>query len=217
MQFVLLGFAVPLIALFYGTDLIGAEVQRRTMVYLLTRKMRRGTVLLAKFAATGLALTLIVALACGLVYLCALGGLEINTSPTRQRTWVWQPLSDLGAYLLLAPLAALAYLAVYTLAGLIASRPLGFAIGYFILEISVSNIPVAARQYTVLHHLRKTMVEWIPGVGRLYPIPADLFAQLYPKGSTGVAALAALVFVALALSFFLVTRRELVPAKVAKE
>ncbi|MCH9002753.1 MAG: hypothetical protein IIC02_09295, partial [Planctomycetes bacterium] len=51
-QFLFIMGLVPLVCMVHGTALIGAEVEARTIVYLITRRMRRATVMLVKFFAT---------------------------------------------------------------------------------------------------------------------------------------------------------------------
>ena len=77
-QFFLVMGLIPLVCMIYGTALIGAEVESRTFVYLITRRMRRGTVLLVKFIATALVLAVLCDLALVSVHLCALAGRDLD-------------------------------------------------------------------------------------------------------------------------------------------
>ena len=63
--FLLMSVLIPLVCMVYGTALVGADVEAGTMVYLITRRMRRATVLLVKFVATSLVLAVLCAGGCG--------------------------------------------------------------------------------------------------------------------------------------------------------
>ena len=50
-QFMFLLGLIPLACMIYGSGLIGAEVESRTITYLITRTLKRRTVLTVRFAA----------------------------------------------------------------------------------------------------------------------------------------------------------------------
>ncbi len=220
--FIIVTLAIPLVCILYGTALIGSEVEGQTLVYLLTRRMRRATVLITRFAATGVVLTLLFQLATIVVFTFALGGVDTEGMAPGVRHHLpagnWDPLRDLGWYLVIMPLGIAAFLALFTLVSMVTSRPLGASIGYFVLvELIAGNIPVRVQNYTISHQIRATMFENIPRLIDLYDLPRSLLEQIYPPGSTGTIALIAVAVSALALSCVFVTIRELVPAKLARE
>lgn len=218
MQFLMFMLVLPLICMLCGTSLIGSEVESRTLVYLLTRKMRRATVLLVRFAASTVALALLLELALLAQYACAVGGVDLAGLEGSGGDGAWQPFDELLCYLYVGPLGVAAFLAVFTLIGLLAARPLSVAIVYLVVvELIVSNVPVGPRVYTIGHQLRLTMFNAIPGMEQLYEVTPDQMAQYFPPGSTGTGALCGLVLVALLLGCVLMTTRELVPAKIARE
>jgi ABC-type transport system involved in multi-copper enzyme maturation permease subunit len=216
-QFMAFLIVLPLICMLCGTSLIGAEVDGRTLVYLLTRKMRRATVLLVRFAATALVLAILFDLALVAQYFCAVGGVDLPAlADTSDLTW--KPLDDLLCYLAVGPLGVLAFLAIFSLIGLLSSRPLSASIVYvLVVEFFLSNLPAGARVYTILHQLHLTMFGAIPRLTKLYDLPREDVARFFPPDSTGTVALCIISLVAVALACVLMTTRELVPAKVARE
>lgn len=218
MHFLILMIVVPLVCMLHGTALIGAEVEAGTMVYLLTRRMRRASVLLVKFAGTALVLVLLVELTLLGVYLCAVGGVDVAALEGAPADQAWEPVRELFSYMYVSIFAVTAFLALFVLVGLLTSRPLSASILYLItFEIVVANIPAGVRTCSITHHLRATLFNSIPRLGRLFQLTASEARQVFPPGSTGTTTVCAVIAVALALSCLLVSTRELVAAKVARE
>ena len=218
-QFLLFTGLIPLVCMIYGTALVGAEVENRTFTYLITRRMRRGTVLLVRFVATALVLAVLCDLALVGAHLCVFAGRDFDLLTATDPAWAtWHPGHELGHYLLSIPVAVLGFLAVFTLIGLLVARPLAYSVLYYIIiELVLSNIPVRARVYSLLHHLRVTMVGAIPNLTRLFELPEDLREELYPPGATGLPGVFGVVVIALLASIVLVTVRELLPSKISRE
>jgi len=216
MQFVLLMLLMPLVALSYGTALIGAEVEQRTLAYLTTRRLRRGSVLLIRFAATWLVLSALFALAMLALHICVT--LHVGVGAVPGTRIVWEPTRDLGFYLALAPAGAGAFLAVFTAISLLFSRPLIVSAIYLaVSELVLGNLPAPVRRLSVSHPLRHFLAEHIPGGRQLYQLPAPILADIYPAGETGLWSLLAITVVLLAAALILMTFRELVPARVSRD
>jgi len=218
-QFFLTMGLIPLVCMVHGTALIGAEVEARTMVYLITRRMRRATVFVVKFAATAVVLAALCDLAMIGIHFCVLAGRDASTIIEQSVNYrTWDPSSDLFCYLWVLPLAVLAFLAIFSLFGLLTSRPLSLSVFYLVaFELVLSNIPIRARMYTLLHQIRATMAGPMPQVPDLYELPWDLRMELYAQHNTAWPDLLVIVLVAVVLSSILVTWRELLPAKVSRE
>ncbi|MGD2109674.1 MAG: hypothetical protein PVI86_09810 [Phycisphaerae bacterium] len=209
---------VPLVCMVYGTALVASEVEGRTITYLITRRMRRATVLLVQFVATAVALALLCDLAMIGVHEAVLLGRDLPSILGDTHSGGWNPTADLASYLLIIPLAVVAFLAVFTLIGLLAPRPMSVSVVYFIaIELIVANITLRARIYSIGHQLRVVTAKLMPGVPDLYDLPDPLRNELFPSGQTAWPELAAIVLIALALAAVLMTFRELTPAKVARE
>lgn len=219
-QFVLLALVMPLVCLLHGTSLIGSEIEARTLVYLLTRRMRRATVFLVRFFATGLVVSLLFELSVMAVHVGAVVGLDAAVFDPSQSdgAGVWLPTRELIVYLRIIPVGVFVFLSIFTLVGLLASKPLAMSIGYFVLiELILSAIPIPAQKYTIAHQLRASMYDAIPRLKGLWDLPREMLDQLYPAGVTGTTALVVVLLSTLALASVLVTIRELTPSKVARE
>jgi ABC-2 type transport system permease protein len=209
---------LPLVCLVHGTALIGTDVEARTIVYLITRRMRRVTVLIVKFAATALVLAVLCDLGMIGAHLCALAGRDMSSLVAHSHYADWSPASDLCCYLMIIPVGVLGFLAIFNLIGLLTARPLALSVFYLIVvEVILSNIPLRARMYTLLHQLRVTVAGVMPRVCDLYELPSTLREELYPQGTTALPELFGVVLVALVLSAVLITLRELMPAKISRE
>ncbi len=220
MQFALLAFAVPLVCMLHGAELLGSEVEARTIVYLLTRRLRRATVLVIRFLATWLALSLLIELTAIAAFAAGFAGLDIAqvSAPRAPHYRAWQPWHDFSVYLAVLPVAAAAFLAVFAFIGLLAARPLILSVVYLVVvELALANVPAGIQKFSVSRHVRAIMFERIPSLFGLHEIPPELRNQLYPPGSNGLVPLALILIGAVAVACFLVTIRELVPAKLARE
>jgi ABC-type transport system involved in multi-copper enzyme maturation permease subunit len=217
-HFLLASVLVPLVCMVHGTSLIAADVEAGTIAYLTTRRMRRATVLLVKFAATGLTLALLCDLAMVSFHLCALAGRDVPSLVAQSSYADWSVTRDLYYHLLIIPLTVLAFLAIFTLIGLLTARPLAVSVFYLVVvELILSNIPVHARVYSLSHHLRVTVAGVMPRIVGLFELPRTLRDELYPEGITALPELFGIVLVALVLCAGLMTTRELTSTKVVRE
>ena len=222
MQYLMFMLVIPLVCMLHGTALIGAEAEGGTLVYLLTRRLRRAVVLLVRFAATALVLVLLLEAATCVHHLCTVGGVDIESLGGESRqspsSGPWRPASELAAYLCVVPIGVVSYLAVFTLIGLAAKSPIKVSIIYLAaIDLLVGSLPVGARMYTISDQLRRPMLHAMPQLAELYDLPGDLHALLYPPGSTGTGALVIVTLVALLLSCVLITVRELAAVELARE
>ena len=218
----LVSVVIPLVGMLYGTALIGSEVEGRTLVYLLTRRQRRATVLLVRFAATAIVLTLLLELGALAAFGCALRGPQIQVMTmegvSKAVPLSWPPWGAVGCYLYVIPFATVAFLAVFAVIGLFFSRPLGVSIGYFVVvELITGNVPLRVQVYTISHYLRASLFQAEPGLIEFYEYPREIAEQLYPPGWTGISELVMIALGAFLVAAVLVTIRELVPAKITRE
>jgi len=213
MQYLMFMLVIPLVCMLHGTVLIGAEAEGGTLVYLLTRRLRRAVVLLVRFAATALVLVLLLEAATCMHHLCAVGGVDIESLGGGS----WRPAGELAAYLGVVPIGVVSYLAVFTLIGLATKSPIKISIIYLAaIDLGLGSLPVGARMYTISDQLRRTMLHAMPQLAELYNLPGELHALLYPAGSTGTSALVFVTLAALLLSCILITVRELAAAELAR-
>ncbi len=217
-HFFLMSTLVPLVCMVYGSSLISSEVENRTITYLVTRRLRRATVLIVKFVATAIVLTALCAVAMIGLHYCVLFGRDVPTLLALSEYGQSQPASDLYHYLTIIPLTVVGFLAVFTLISMVTARALIASCAYFIVaELIVSNLLVIARRYTLLHQIRVTTAGLMPSVRQLFELPADLAETLYPEGATALPELLCIVSVAVALAAILMTICELTPSNAGRD
>lgn len=217
-QFLFIMGLVPLVCMVHGTALIGAEVEARTIVYLITRRMRRATVMLVKFFATAFVLAVACDMAMVGLHYCMLAGRDVPALIAGTSYADWNPSQELLCYLYIIPLAVLSFLAIFSFIGLMSARPLAMSVLYLVtVEMVLSNIPVRARIYSLMHQLRVTMAGALPGVSTLYELPRELSQELYHDDASALPQILGIVVVALVLSAILMTNRELVPTKISRD
>ncbi len=214
----LMSVLVPLVCMVHGTALIAADAEARTITYLITRRMRRATVLLVKFVGTAVVLGVLADLGMISLHFCATAGRDVP-SPVGDAYFAnWNPVTDLWYYLALMPMAVVAFLALFTLIGLLTARPLGVSVVYLIaVELILSNLPVRARIYSLAHQLRVAAAGFIPRLTDLYELPPKLREELYPPDATAIPQLLAIIVIALVAAALLMTVRELIPTRVSRE
>lgn len=206
---VLLGL-VPLICMIYGTGLIGSEVESRTITYLITRTLKRRTVLFVRFAAVFALLTLA----------CCASVVGLHVSIVAGQAWAvslfsnieqWAMGRDLAIYLAMMPLAVGGFLSLFTLIGIIVTRPLAWSLVYFVMfELVAGNVPAEISRYSLARQVRS----WVVNVN---PAIADLNPNILVGDPNGIWNVLAVIVVALVLSGIWIGRRELVPHKVARD
>jgi ABC-2 type transport system permease protein len=187
---------LPLAALFYATSLIADEVDGKTLTYLLTRPIRRESILagkLAAYLATTLTLTL-PAMVVTFFLLVTVGGF------TGVSAHVPDLFRDLGAI----ALTLAAYGALFAFMGVLLRRPVIPGLLFLFVWELVDLLPGYLPRFTLTAWLR-SLVSHRPAAEGL----SELFGLVLPLGlSLGVLGLATAAF--LALSFWIFGRREYV-------
>ncbi len=146
-------FSVPVLGVFYGTSLIADEVDDKTITYLFTRPIPRGSVLLGKYLAF-LACTIFVVLPSVVIVwllIVPIGG-SLGAS-------FLDLVKDLG----LLALGLAIYGAVFALIGAGLKRPLlvGLAL-VFVWEPLVMALPGYLKLYTVAYYLQGLVPHAMP-------------------------------------------------------
>ncbi len=135
------GFILVIPAVVYATGVISSEVEQKTIVFLLTRPVSRWRILLAKFAAAALVVTLTSWAALTLLAVVVLGPARLSGSP-------------LAHDLLIAPIGALAYGSLFLLLATLISRPLLWGLLYvFGIESWTSYVP-GIQKISIMYYLR---------------------------------------------------------------
>ncbi len=160
---------LPLAALFFATSLVADEVEGRTLTYLITRPLLRGSIFAGKFAAyvvTTLSLALPAGVLAFFILLSARGFASVPPA-------VGDLLRDLGVM----ALALVAYGAFFALLGVLLKRPvipgLMFLYGWELM----ANLPGYLPRFTLTAWLR-SLIHHRPAQEGL----AGLFQQVLPSG-----------------------------------
>jgi ABC-type transport system involved in multi-copper enzyme maturation permease subunit len=193
-------FAIPVLAVFYGTSLMADEIEDKTITYLFTRPIRRGSVLLGKYLAYLACTAMVVLPSIVLVYLLIVpsgGGSLAATFPALVK--------DLG--ILMLGLAV--YGALFTFVGAWFKRPvltgLVFLFGW---EQAALVFPGSFKKFTVAHYLQALVPHTMPQEG-LASLLQSVFRDA-PAISTSLVVLVLVTVCALYLAMRTVERREYV-------
>jgi ABC-2 type transport system permease protein len=187
---------VILASILFGTSAVGDDEEDGSVVYLVTRPVRRGVIYLGKTLAAAMATAIFVLPSLLATYIVL--AVSAPSSPPRPLLL----LEDLGWL----SLASLAYPAAFAAVGALARRPLQLAAAYFFLwEVPMAFAPTALRYLTVSHYLMSLM----PQLSPWHAVVANLgFSSPVPTALVG---LAALVIALLALGSIRYERREHLP------
>lgn len=193
-----LRFIVPVLGVFYGTALLADEIEDKTLTYLFTRPISRGSVLLGKYLAYLVCTGLVVLPSVLLVYFLVVPFGEV---PATFRS----VLLDLA--ILFMGLAV--YGALFAFVGTWLRRPLVaglvFAFGW---EQLAMTLPGYLRQFTVAYYLQSLVPHAMPADGAM-SLLQGLFRDT-PSPVVCVAWLAVYLVGFLALAIRMVERREYV-------
>jgi ABC-2 type transport system permease protein len=194
-----LRFIVPVLGMFYGTSLMADEVEDKTITYLFTRPVRRGSVLLGKYLAFLASSVFVVLPSVVLVYLLIV--------PIRGSLGAAFPdlLKDLG----LLGIGLAAYGALFAFVGAKFKRPiligLIFTLGW---EQAVLVFPGYLKKFTVMYYLQALVPHTMPADGLM-----SLMQGIFRESPGLAASLFWLVVIwagFLALGAWIVERREYV-------
>lgn len=136
------GFLLVILAVVNGTGVLSQEIEQKTITYLLTRPVPRWRLLLMKFLAAFLMVTVTVCASCLLVALSLFGFGRLSGTPV-------------GRDLLILPAGALAYGALFVLMATLLQRPLMYGLLFaFGWESWVPNLPGYFRHVSLMTYLR---------------------------------------------------------------
>lgn len=193
-----LRFIVPILGVFYGTSLIADEVEDRTITYLFTRPIRRGAVLVGKYAAYLVCTGFVVLPSVMLVYFLIVPFREIGAS----FVWLVTDLLLLGAGLAV-------YGALFALVGALLKRPLVAGLVFvFGWEQVVLFVPGYLKQLTVAYYVQALVPHAMPSEG-VVSLLRSVFADT-PPVAISLLGMAAIGLGSLALAARVVERREYV-------
>lgn len=194
-----LRFIVPVLGVFYGTSLIADEVEDKTLTYLFSRPIPRGSVLLGKYLAYMACTVFVVLPSVIIVYLCI----------TPVRGSLGGSFLDLLKDLVLLAIGLAAYGAVFAWIGAQFKRPLLIGLIFiFGWEQAALAFPGYMKQFTVAYYLQALVPHAMPSDG-VVSLVQSLFRET-PSLAASLLVLAVIVAGFLALAASTVERREYV-------
>jgi ABC-type transport system involved in multi-copper enzyme maturation permease subunit len=195
-----LRFVVPVLGAFYGTALVADEVEDRTITYLFTRPIPRGSVVVGKYLAYLACTSLVVlpSVMAAYLLLTPIGGGSIGaTFPSL--------LEDLG----ILALGLAVYGGVFAFVGAAVPRPLVAGLVFvFGWEQLALLVPGYLRHFTVAYYLQSLVPHAMPQDDTVSAIQS-LFAEP-PSAQSSILSLLAILVVALWLSARTLENREYV-------
>ena len=136
------GFVLVILSVVFGTGIISQEIEQKTIVYLLTRPVPRWRIILTKFFAAVLVTTITVWIASILVAIAAFGPADMMRAP-------------LKTDLMILPVGALAYTAVFLLLATLLNKPLMYGLMLaFGWETWVPSMPGNFEKLSIMSYLR---------------------------------------------------------------
>ena len=196
-----LRFIIPVLGVFYGTSLVADEVEDKTITYLFTRPIPRGSVIVGKYLAYLVCTVLLVLPSALVVYfvLLSLGGGNLGVEfPSL--------LADLG----MLAIGLAAYGAVFGLVGARLKRPLVVGLVFtFGWEQLALVFPGYLKYVNVAFFLQALVPHAMPAEDSVVGGILQLFNEIPPL-ATSLLALAGMTIVALWLASRAVRTREFV-------
>ena len=196
-----LRFAVPVLAVFYGTSLMADEVEDKTITYLFSRPIPRGAVLFGKYLAYLVCTVAVVLPSVVVVYLLIL---------SRPGGSLAGGFVDLVKDLVVIVLGLAAYGAVFAWVGAQFKRPLLTGLAFvFAWEPAILVIPGYLRRFSVAYYLQGLVPQAMPADDSTVSLLTSLFRE-FPSVGTSLFWLAAITATTIWLAMRTVTRREYV-------
>ena len=196
-----LRFAVPVLAVFYGTSLMADEVEDKTITYLFSRPIPRGAVLLGKYLAYLVCTVAVVLPSVVLVYLLIM---------SRPGGSLAGGFLDLVKDLVVIVLGLATYGALFAWVGAQFKRPLLTGLAFvFAWEPAILVIPGYLRRFSVAYYLQGLVPQAMPTDDSTVSLLTSLFRE-FPSAGTSLFWLAVITAVTLWLAMRTVTRREYV-------
>jgi ABC-2 type transport system permease protein len=143
-----LQFYIVILSLFYGTSVTAEEVEGRTLSYLVTRPIPKTAVIVGKYAAYALIMSVIVSVSLGLSFFV------LNSSRLDRPAIYTTFLSYLGVLIL----GILAYTAFFTFLGALLKKAiiLGLIFG-FGWENVIQYFPGSTQRFSLVHYLKSLL------------------------------------------------------------
>ena len=192
---------VPIVALILGSTVVAEEVDERTITYLLTRPIPRSSILIGRWLAVLLIVT---------VMLWASGwAVFVIFDRIAADVYEWtQPEEVRRRIVNVVLLGGLAYTTVFAVAGALFRRPIIVGLGYtFAVEGLMANLPGSNQGLTIQYYLKSYLLAGDPELSRrlMHPMSIELVAP-----DAGLRMIIWITLAALVIGSVVISRRQYV-------
>ena len=153
MDFLILFFFMPIVAMVYGASIIRDEIDDRSITQILTSPLKREFAYLGYYLSLAISLSIVMVIIVTVGFLSFFGQLGIDGDA-------------LGIYAdvcILSIIGSLVYSSLYLFISLPLKRPLYFGLFYaFIWEGFIGSLPGRIQEVAIKHYIRSIGTEWIP-------------------------------------------------------
>jgi ABC-2 type transport system permease protein len=166
MDFLILNFFMPVMAMIYGSSLIRDEMDDKSITQVVTSPMERAVTYTAYYLGLAVSVTVIMLVILTAGFLSFFGGTELDST-------AW---GIYGSYAGLVVIGSFVYSALFIMVSVLISQPIYFGLFYaFIWETFIGNIPGRMQLLTVKHYVRSIGSEWLDHGGiSTYPNATSL-------------------------------------------
>lgn len=193
---------VPLIALVVGSAVVSEEIDDRTITYLFTRPIPRPAILIGRWLASVVLVTLVL----GTSTLAALAILDAALVPLRGALDPAIPRRILEVVLL----GGAVYSGLFAALGALVRRPVIVGLGYsFAVEVFLANLPGGNQSLTIQYYLRSILFGVDADLGPVVR-ELELMATELATPPDALRTLAIVLAVALGLGSWAIARRQYV-------
>jgi ABC-type transport system involved in multi-copper enzyme maturation permease subunit len=187
---------LPLLALFYGSSVLNDEIDNKTLIYLTTSPVSKGSILVGKFTAHYLISVVVISFGIFLAFIVS------NFSHLLEAVYI----KEFGIFVGVGLLAILAYSSLFTLLGTLMKKSI--LLGLFFIfgwESVVQFFPGTTQKLTISHYYKSLLPVDLSNVEN------PLAFHLQPSStSEAIATLLILAAAFLTLSIFVFYKKEFV-------
>ncbi len=192
---------VPLVALILGSTVVAEEVDDRTITYLLTRPIPRSAILIGRWLAVLLVVTVML-WASGWVVFIIFDRIAADVYELTQPEEVRRRIINVVL------LGGVTYTTVFAVAGVLFRRPIIVGLGYtFAVEGLMANLPGSNQSLTIQYYLKSYLLAGDPELSRRLMHPLSI--ELVPP-EEGLRMIAWITLVALVVGSVVISRRQYV-------
>ncbi len=193
----------PLIALIAGSAVVAEEIEDRTITFLFTRPIPRAAILFGRWLGALVLVLVLIALGTGLSSLILARILERAPDEPALPPGFWSRL------IAVALLAGVVYSALFASLGALTKRPILVGLAYtFVVELFLGNLPGGNQKLTVQYYLKSALLAGYAELAE--PVQRALIPVQLASGAEAVRTLLLILFAALALGAWRLSRREYV-------